>query len=281
VTAGTWCQAVYNDWSRKKMKKLLARKFVVFVLVLSLVLCSVGTAFAGTSNTSKQVYYGEDGVAWTVLISEKQDGDKEISLIPDDRTESRFVIETNYSEDEIEVIEYEYEGGTVIPWYEKTEKVYSIDVESQDENFDAFAQSISYGSKTTEKYKKNYWYKKGNDGSKTYLQIGCAATYRIRTDNLTSAKMARCDKYVAAVKKVNEYIDLSNLTGFGTFIVGIGAIVLELLTAGVATPAVAAIITGMSSLTGASATAYIKAGNKYLDVKDYYADIKSYGTKIS
>ena len=150
---------------------------------------------------------------------------------------------------------------------------------------EVWAQAVSYNSKTKSAEWKDttYWYQTGNNGKKTYLKIGCKASYRIRTDNLSSAKEKKCNAYKSAVKTSRSYEKkaLAYAAAAGVS----GATIIALVLANAAFPP-STIITIVFGVLGGSATVYnainytIDSFEKWQDAKDYYGIIKSYGTKL-
>ena len=115
------------------------------------------------------------------------------------------------------------------------------------------------------------------------MKIGCKATYRIRTDNLSDAKEKKCDAYISAVKVSRTYEKkaLAYASAAGVS----GTVIIALVLANATFPP-ATIVTIVFSILGGGATIHnainytIDSFEKWQDAKDYYNTIKSYGTKI-
>ena len=118
---------------------------------------------------------------------------------------------------------------------------------------------------------------------KTYLKIGCKATYRIRTDNLADNKEKKCDSYVNAIKKCNSsyYKALAYSGGSGALF----GIIIGLVAANVAFPP-SVIVTIVIAAVGGSGgvtecvLSLISCHDYYKDAADIYITIRTYGTKI-
>ena len=115
------------------------------------------------------------------------------------------------------------------------------------------------------------------------MKIGCKATYRIRTDNLSSTKDKKCDKYISAVKSSKSYENKALAYASGTGITGSAVIAIALANA---TLPPTALISVVSLTLGGGATIYkavtyaIDSYEKWQDARDYYNTIKAYGTKL-
>lgn len=200
-----------------------------------------------------------------------------------------------YSEDMLQMSIISYDGKTIISdnyiynteicEYEKQHLEIICKATVDELNNDVFAQAITYNSKTkSAKWKDlTYWYQTGQNGTKTYLKIGCKATYRIRTDNLSSTKDSKCDKYMSAVKssKSHENKALAYAAGAGIS----GSTIVALVIANATFPP-STIVTIVFGVLGGGATVYnaithsVDSFEKWQDAKDYYNIIKTYGTKL-
>ena len=143
------------------------------------------------------------------------------------------------------------------------------------------SQGINWNKKTYEKLKKNYWYKKGNNGSKVYYQIGCVAKYQIRVDNNKKNKKI-LEKYASKIKSCNKNYALAKAAEAGTGI-GVGVVV-GLVIANAAFPPSVIIDVVVALLGGGSFTAMVtyvvKAYGDYSDIKDIYVDARACGKEI-
>lgn len=209
-----------------------------------------------------------------------------------EKDEKKYV--TAYSQDQSLISVICVDGEIV------TSKVYSYDPECQEyieqtmvldidqqklsENT-VSAQKIKYNSKTSCKWpgKPSYYYQTGTSGKKIYLKIGCKANYRIRIDNLSSSKSKKCTSYKTAVKKSKSNYSKGIAYLAGTDI-SLG-VVLGLIVANATFPP-SVIVSIVVGTIGGGATVYkavnclVTAYEKYQDAKDYYAIIKTYGTKL-
>lgn len=240
-------------------------------------------------------------VFYTEEISEDNMTDSKVTEYADTKYVTEVYEEDNityvktYSEDMLQMSVVSYDGEIINSDHyvynaEKGEyEKQCVEVVCEDtlteESKDVRAQAISYSSKTkSAKWKDTtYWYQKGNNGKKTYLKIGCKATYRIRTDNLSNAKEKKCDAYISAVKvsKTYEKKALAYASAAGVS----GTVIIALVLANATFPP-ATIVTIVFSILGGGAVVHnainytIDSFEKWQDAKDYYNTIKSYGTKI-
>lgn len=266
------------------INKAYVKKCLSYFLSIVLTVCLIGSAhFVNAENINKTYTVVEDGVTYTIT---EVSGDGEWNfMITSDDSKDKTAIEI--SEEEIIVDEYEYSGKNIFgkDKFDKSEEVIDISEFTEEiEDFDNLqAQAISYGSKTTEKIKKKFWYSYGNTGSKTYLKIGHTASYQIRTDNLSSSKEAKCNQYVNAIKKCNSsYLKALAAAGGSSAILGIAA---GLVLANIALPPTVIITLAIAVVGGGSGMVaminyLIDASEYYQTAKERYNIIKTYGTKL-
>lgn len=145
--------------------------------------------------------------------------------------------------------------------------------------------SITYGSKVKETYKNKYWYQMGSEGSKDYLKIGCVATYRLRTDNMSTARYDSCKDYKSSVKSCRDNMTRYNsaVKEFGWAADAVAAVIVANILFPITT--IATILIGIFGSATASAVSkmvgyYVEAKSSYEDAVDLYATIKVWGTKL-
>lgn len=200
-----------------------------------------------------------------------------------------------YSEDRMQMSIVSYDGVIInsdnysynaeTGEYEKQHMELICEESQTESENNVWAQAVSYNSKTkSAKWKDTvYWYQTGNNGKKTYLKIGCKATYNIRTDNLSSAKDKKCDAYMSAVKSSKSYEKKALAYASAAGISGTTIIALVLANA---TFPPSTIITIVFGILGGGATIHnainctVDSFEKWQDAKDTYNVIKSYGTKL-
>jgi len=135
---------------------------------------------------SMDVEVMEDGSIKTVVL--RKDGIKVVSI----SNENSIVVITYDAEGNIiaeEVTDFTELSGDISD--EELED--TLDEECDEDILDE-EDDVSRGGKTKwnkavkETYKDNYWYKKGSNGKKVYLRVGCKAKYQIRLDNYHQRK---------------------------------------------------------------------------------------------
>lgn len=242
----------------------------------------------------EEVFYTEE-VSEDDMTERKVTEYKDTKYITEVYEENKVTYVKTYSEDMLQMSVISYDGETINSdnyvynaekgEYEKQCVEVVCGDATAEKSKNVWAQAISYASKTkSAKWKDTtYWYQKGNNGKKTYLKIGCKATYRIRTDNLSDAKEKKCDAYISAVKVSRTYEKkaLAYASAAGVS----GTVIIALVLANATFPP-ATIVTIVFSILGGGATIHnainytIDSFEKWQDAKDYYNTIKSYGTKI-
>jgi hypothetical protein len=125
-----------------------------------------------------------------------------------------------------------------------------------------------------------YWYRSKVEKGKSYLNIGCKASYTINYSDLSKEKKERCDKFKSYVKESNKQFAIAE-TEFGgiSFSWIIAIIVFDVFTIelpiGAVITAVLAVVTGY----GAACIALVNSCFAVKDARDEYDIIKSYGKK--
>ena len=208
-------------------------------------------------------------------------------VVTNDSNKDYSEIVINTKDTIIESTNYTYEGKTFLGtelYDESEEEIDYSELEVEDDSsFDP--QGIVYENSVKEKYKNDYWYAYGHgeQTAKKYLKIGCTATYRIRTDNLTSVKKINCDKYTTAIKNCNsrkkagdDYAARAGLSA---------GLILGLVVANATLPPTVIITVVVAAVGGGAAVkntvnAYIDAKGYYEEARDVYKIIRDYGTKL-
>lgn len=249
---------------------------MVLALVISMGFSSIPVNAMGTTNEQT---IEVDGVAYYISTCE-QDG-KTIVEIKTSKNDDYYTYKVDVQN---QIIEYQTHSLQSEGIYETVTKI--IDTSSYaEENEGNFSQistySIGYGSKVKCKM-GDYWYQTGSEGARTYLKIGCKATYLIRTDNLSDAKNSKCESYKSNIRKCNSSYNKA-LTAVGGSSAVLGTI-LALVAANVAFPP-SVIVTAVIAVFG-SGGGYVAAANYAIDAQEYkdtvadlYITIRTYGTK--
>ena len=169
---------------------------------------------------------------------------------------------------------------------------YQDDIEDEDnivDQEDEITRGKTKWNKTVKEHysvKNPYWYKKGSNGKKIYLRIGCKAKYQIRYDLLNKSKKNDCKEYMTLINSCNKKVNIANAAAVGVGIlasVAIGVII-SLAEAGVAAFTAIAKLSGNALFAGASTgtigtIVYNIFGAKedYQKIKNVYVDIRTYG----
>lgn len=250
---------------------------LAFVLTLS----SINYVYADESVQIEHYTVYEDGVQYNIDLTKK--GDNYDFVVASDSSEDYYEVIIDKSESEIEYTEYKYNSDDSYD-QETTEVDYDqvIDVENAC-NF--MSQGISYGNTTKEKLSNDhYWYCYGSNGTKTYMKVGCtSSTYRIRTDNLASAKEKKCDKYASEIRSCNSNVNKAlACVGGSSAMLGVIA---GLVAANVAFPPSVIVTIVVAALGGGAGVVgcvnyVIDAYTNYTTAADLYVTIRTYGTKL-
>lgn len=225
----------------------------------------------------------ENGVTYTITQLSDSDG-YDFIVTTDD---SKDKVEVNFHDDSLIIKEFDYEGKSLLgkEQYDISKDVIDISdhIGNVENTEDASAQAkINYGGKTTVTWDK-HWYCYGSEPGKSYMKIGHTATYRIRTDTLSSKKEKKCDNFANAIKKSNSHYNkaLAYAGGSGVLL-GIAA---GLVAANIAFPPSVIVTIVLSAVGGGGSVvcmtnSLIDSYDYYKDCKDLYAVIKGYGTKL-
>lgn len=225
----------------------------------------------------------DNDVTYNIRMSEYEDSTRFVVSNDSNKDYSEVVI--NKTDLLIEATNYTYEGTTFlgIDLYDEEEE--EIDYGELENNSVYEAQGIAYNNSVKEKYKNDYWYAYGHGEltDKKYLKIGCVATYRIRTDNLTAVKKINCDKYTTSIKNCNSCVkqgnDYAATAGLS------GGLILGLVIANATFPPTVIVTVVVAAVGGGAAAkkstdAFIEAKDYYEDLKAVYKVIRDYGTKL-
>lgn len=269
---------------KKTKSKGFKLKAVSFILVVALLFSLINSYSMTTEAKSNSNVYTvvDDGITYTIEQLSSSDGNSFIVTSNDNKDKA----EVNISNNELEIKEYEYEGKNFFgkEIYDISEE--TIDISNHIENAEDMegvsAQSISYGTKTKVEWGK-HWYRYGSDGFKSYMKIGHTATYRIRTDKLSSSRETKCDNYANAIKKSNKSYTKAQAFAAGSgVLIGVAA---GLVAANIVFPPSVIVTIVVASVGGGGSVikmvdCLIDSYSYYLDCKDLYAVIKGYGTKL-
>lgn len=280
----------------------MIKRLLSFMLSISMIVSMCAYAFAsedtiGSSDIEPQNTYiaEEDGVVYRIDSSDV-DGGKIITITSSKDNDKRKIFID--SENNITITDYKYVEGDV-----NSESSYSIttNVITTEDNaplsnsqINQPKRAVSYNSKVYEKLRNKYWYCYGNGvtkgvkDSRTFLKIGCKATYKIRTDNLSSAKVKKCDAYTSNIKKCNNHYNKAAVAFGGASFSGGTALSLgvSLIIANAACPPTVLCDILIAALSGAGAGAVtgckqlVDAYTAYCNAKDLYTVIRTYGEKL-
>lgn len=256
-------------------------KFVSFTLIVFLCIDFISSPM--NVRAENEIVYSkikENGVEYT--ISTYSISDSRCVIVRKSNSKNYYKLCYNKERKELITEEYKSKGKNFIGVNQYSlsyEKMYLDDLDTS--NGEICALGTTWNSKTYEKWKKDYWYQKGNDGSKIYYKIGCKASYRIRVDN-SSKNMKACKNYANAIKSCNNhYLTAMSLVA-GTDVSL--AVIYGLIVANIAFPAtvivdivVAAV--GAGSI-GTTVKEMVDSYTAYKDVKDYYIDARACGKKL-
>ena len=255
--------------------------------ILSLVLVAILTINIATPSTSVEasqkgntVTKTVDGIKYRIEKTVKN-GVNHVKVY---KGNSQNYCELYLSKDKKQLVrkEYDYNGKTIRGKKSYDVNTKKIDLDISIKAYSAvMAQGISWNKKTYEHWKYDYWYKKGNNGSKVYFQIGCVAKYQIRVDNNKKNKKI-LEKYASKIKSCNKNYALAKAAEAGTGI-GVGFVV-ALVIANAAFPPSVIVDVVVALLGGGTVTALVnytvKSYCDYEDIKDIYVDARACGKKI-
>lgn len=256
-------------------KKIL--KTIKSLLALTLVLC-LGFSHIpvhAMENTDEYTFT-TDGVTY-YMNSHQEDKKNIIELRTSDNSDFyTYIVDVENQTIECQTYQLNDAGS-----YDVFSKLIDTSVYSNNLDSQVSPLAIGYGSKVECKM-GDYWYQSGSEGSKTYLKIGCKATYLIRTDNLSDAKYDRCESYKSNIRSCNSSYNKA-LAAVGGSSAVLGTII-GLVIANIAFPP-SVIITAVISVFGSGA-GYVAAANYAIDAQEYkdtaadiYITIRTYGTK--
>lgn len=249
---------------------------MALALVLSLGFSHIPANAMGTTNEQTLEV---DGVIYYISSCE-QDGENIVEV----RTSNNDDYYTYKVDVQNQTIEYQTHNFQSEGNYETITEIIDTSVYAEnieDNSTQVSPLAIGYGSKVECKM-GDYWYQSGSEGTKTYLKIGCKATYLIRTDNLSDAKYDKCESYKSNIRKCNSsYNKALAAVGGSSAILGT---IIGIVLANIAFPP-SVIITAVVAVFGSGA-GYVAAANYAIDAQEYkdiaadiYITIRTYGTK--
>lgn len=263
------------------MKIKAKQKVLAYIVTFSLVICSL--AYSGvkveaqTMQTVKTVT--ENGIEYkikkicnnsnTKVVIEYED--KKIEIVANDR----MVKSTSY--------DYTGENFFGLDKYKvtNTKKIDLKEIEKSIKKDQVRAQ-YTWNSKTkTPKYWGNqYWYQYGTSSkNNTYLQIGCKAKYRIKYYKLAAGKKSACKDYTNLIKKCNKNFELGSMVLDASVLSTVLAVTVAMSVTVPLSAAITAVIAIVGGYGGA-VTNIVTSKYNYLDIKDDYTIIKTYGKKV-
>lgn len=256
------------------------KKFSVLAMLIAIVISfnTVGNAYAYNCGLERKVICVEvDGVKYTVS-SYEVNGEPCVEVRTD---ESKDYYTYKMKDESIEYQTHTYNNRLFGKNYSTKSEIIDTSEYVEDTSM-AQSQAVSYGSKVKIKY-GDVWYQVGSEGSKTYLKIGWEASYRIRTDNLASAKETKCENYQKAIRNANKCYNkaLAAVGGSSACL----AIIVGLVVANVTFPPTVIVTIVVAALGGSGGM--VAAANYAIDAEDYrkeaedlYIVIRTYGTKL-
>lgn len=263
-----------------KAKAIMKRALAIVLVAVMAINFSISAINAEASERGTFVTKTVDGVEYKIHTFI----DNGINHVQVYKGDSQDYYEVYLSNDKEQLVqeEYDYKGENF--WGQED---YNVDIQvmdlvnSDESNGDVTAQGISWNGKTYDHWKKDYWYKKGNDGSKVYFQIGSVATYQIRVDNNSNNKRT-LEKFASAIKSCNQNQALATAAAAGTG-VSMG-VVMGLVIANAAFPPTIIVDIVVGILGGGAVSSLVKysvnAYSDYKDIEDIYIDARACGTKI-
>lgn len=260
--------------------KGIMKKIFTLVLTLVMILNLTNSAFrveaSGQTTTVTKVI---DGVEYKINTF-VEDGTNHVEVFVGDNNNH---YELYMSDDNEKIIREEYDDKA-----SGVKRVYDASIQlgdsqsTGDDKKDIAVKGINWNSKTYEHLENDYWYKKGNNGSKVYYRIGCKAEYQIRVDNNKKHKQI-LEKYASKIKNCNKHYALALAASAATG-VGVGT-VLALVTANAIFPPSIIVDVVIGILGGGAVASLVKytvdAYCDYNDIKDIYIDARACGKKVS
>lgn len=257
------------------MIKKLRIRVLPIILIIVILLSSMGAAFAKPIKTYSAT---ANGITYTVQTWKS--GNKEHITVRTDKDPDYLELIVNTTNKTINKENYDYKGKGLFGERKYDKKSETIDC-SVYENPDAnnvSLQSITWQKKYYESWKNDYWYMRGTDISKTYIRIGCVATYEIRRDTLTDYNNTQIDTYTSAIlasrAAMNKAIAADGL-GILACVAGIVACMI-FMPIGLIIAAVVGACGGGAELVYFLVDSY----NQYEIAKDQYGAIKALGRKL-
>ncbi|MCR5836329.1 MAG: hypothetical protein K6G88_07475 [Lachnospiraceae bacterium] len=265
------------------MKRLLKRVCAVIVAV-TIIISSVDdfnvNAMETSSGLTQKVVC--DGVEYK--ITTQKNGAKVLSEIEGGNKKVKMVYEGN---NKIELTGYVLANNEYkVVSSKKINSSYIANAKNVvDNNIAANGVHVcaNWGGKTStsEFWGTPYWYRTKTESGKSYLNIGCKASYTINYSNLSSDKQKRCDKYKSYVKSSSKSFAKAEIELGGTFTISVICAIIVFDAVTLALPA-AAIVTAIIAMLGGYAAGVHALVDSYftqVDARDEYDIVKTYGKK--
>lgn len=260
----------------KKSNKIITI-IIVFAIFVSGIFYWNADVYAIGDTTVQTIV--EDGVEYKITTRKFGD-DVQSTIEYDDKK-----IETRLEDDIVTATEYEYTGTTFFG-KDKFEVVRSeeIDLDDVNQKSEDVRAQYSWNSRTytPSDWGSRYWYQYGTSSyNNAYLQIGCKASYRLKYYKLSSKKQGHCKSLTNKIKncKKNYTLGAAGLSASKLAVI-VGLIIVDCVTVaipvGVIVTAIVAVVGGFAGSIKLLVTSYYD----YLDVRDDYTIVKTYGSKL-
>lgn len=262
--------------SMKKSKKIITL-LMAFSICLSGIFYENTTVYAIDDTTVQTIV--EDGVEYRITTKKFGD-DVQTTIEYDDKK-----IETRLEDDIVTATEYECTGTTFFG-NDKFEVTRSkeIDLDDANEANEDVRAQYSWNSRTytPADWGSRYWYQYGTSSyDNAYLQIGCKASYRLKYYKLSSKKQRECKSLTNKIKKCKKNYTLGAVGLSASKLAAVvGLIIFDCATIeipiGVVVTAIVAVVGGFAGSIKYLVTSYYD----YLDVRDDYTIVRTYGNKL-
>lgn len=255
----------------------------ILALLIALIIC-VNCVYEGYTdiyasyNTTTQVIV-EDGVEYTIKTTKVGDLTKSVIEYGDKQ------IATEVEDNILTATEYKYTGKNIFgkSKYEIT-RCDEINVDKVARSSEKVKAQYSWNSKTytPADWGSRYWYQYGTSSyNNPYLQIGCKASYRLKYYKLSASKKNDCKQLTNEIKSCNKNYNLgSKGMNSSTLAIIVGTIIFDCVTVeipvGVIVTAIVAIVGGYAGSVKLLVSSYYN----YLNVRDDYTIVKTYGKKL-
>ena len=256
-------------------------KFIAIILVIAICISCIGyegDPIYAKENVQVKKFY-EDGIEYTVTTS--KNGNKTKAIIEYGDTK----IETTRVNDTVTSTQYEDIGKNIFgnKKYKVVQKnTFDMDDFNQPSKNVKAEYTWNSKTKTPADWGSVYWYQYGTSSyNNAYLQIGCKAKYRLKYYKLSTKKKKECQAFTDKIKKCKQYYTTGSV-GISGSTLGLlcGLIIASAVTIEIPVAAVVTAVVAVAGGYASSATALVKSYYSYLDVKDDYTIVKTYGTKL-